>query len=553
MDESAQKIQPGSVCRVPYAAAGFGDMLTSDWAHGVPCAMQFFPPVTWQDVADEVFHKTYPRAELARTLEASGRELGAPEASLRNARLLSENGTMAVVTGQQAGFLGGPLYALHKALTAIALARHYEKEAAGEARFVPVFWVAGRRSRSGGDRPRAFSRGGRRRDARRCADRSKKIRRAFCERCVFVGRCRRIVAPARRVESIFRRGFQRLGTAALRGQKFRIGIRLAAAGMAWAHRPGRGPLERHAEVRSRIVVAEFARLCRLLAFDSRERRGDAQVRLRARIFGETARRAAFFCDAEPGWEFARRSMWRRDDSARRFKFPAREASFSQRDLDEKIKTSPELFSASAPLRPILQQTIFPVAAAVLGPGELAYWAQVRKYHWDYGAPWPAIVPRATLTLIDGPGEKAVRKLGLSDSPQAIFQGKEELARRAVAGGELGAKIAARTSVMLRRAGRWRASRSAEHAGVVIRCSGVRASGRANWQRTAEKCCRRSIRRGDAEVTRAACLAGWSSVEFAPQERIRSVRRIRGGKYPGLADRLLEIIEPDLREHLIVTL
>ena len=46
-----------------------------------------------------------------------------------------EAGARCVTTGQQPGLLGGPLYTLHKAATAIALARRVQA--------VPVFWVAG--------------------------------------------------------------------------------------------------------------------------------------------------------------------------------------------------------------------------------------------------------------------------------------------------------------------------------------------------------------------------------------------------------------------------
>ncbi|HVR73511.1 MAG TPA: bacillithiol biosynthesis BshC [Planctomycetota bacterium] len=54
---------------------------------------------------------------------------------------LMEEGTAVVVTGQQPGFLGGPLLSLFKALGAIAAARAW-RAAAGRP-CIPVFWVAG--------------------------------------------------------------------------------------------------------------------------------------------------------------------------------------------------------------------------------------------------------------------------------------------------------------------------------------------------------------------------------------------------------------------------
>src|SRR5438128_816043 len=143
MQSSAQKIEPGSVCRVTYSVARFGGALMRDFAHGVPAALNFFPPRTWREVCAEIDAKTYPRAELALVLEQGGKSLLAPSPSIENARALKNPNTYALVTGQQAGFLSGPLLTLHKALTAIKLARQYEREANGTAKFVPVFWVAG--------------------------------------------------------------------------------------------------------------------------------------------------------------------------------------------------------------------------------------------------------------------------------------------------------------------------------------------------------------------------------------------------------------------------
>lgn len=55
----------------------------------------------------------------------------------RNLDLLATGAVSTVVTGQQPGFLGGPLLTLHKVATAVALAR-LRSEAGQET--VPVFW-----------------------------------------------------------------------------------------------------------------------------------------------------------------------------------------------------------------------------------------------------------------------------------------------------------------------------------------------------------------------------------------------------------------------------
>jgi uncharacterized protein YllA (UPF0747 family) len=54
---------------------------------------------------------------------------------------LADGDVLAVTTGQQPGLFTGPLYTVHKALSAIALARRLEQERGVPV--VPVFWVAG--------------------------------------------------------------------------------------------------------------------------------------------------------------------------------------------------------------------------------------------------------------------------------------------------------------------------------------------------------------------------------------------------------------------------
>ncbi len=59
-----------------------------------------------------------------------------------NIESLKKNNTIAVVTGQQLGLFGGPLYTLYKSITAIKLTASL-KEKYHQFNFVPVFWLEG--------------------------------------------------------------------------------------------------------------------------------------------------------------------------------------------------------------------------------------------------------------------------------------------------------------------------------------------------------------------------------------------------------------------------
>ena len=78
-------------------------------------------------------------AALADALERQSVELGAGPAAIENIAKLRA-GARAVVTGQQVGLLGGPLYVLLKAATAIARAK--QATAATGVEHVAIFWLA---------------------------------------------------------------------------------------------------------------------------------------------------------------------------------------------------------------------------------------------------------------------------------------------------------------------------------------------------------------------------------------------------------------------------
>lgn len=82
----------------------------------------------------------FDRDATVQCLQQYARQFMAPQPVLDNIQRLHDRQTVCVLTGQQAGFGGGPLLVLYKAMTAIKLARELE-QAAGLA-VVPVFWNA---------------------------------------------------------------------------------------------------------------------------------------------------------------------------------------------------------------------------------------------------------------------------------------------------------------------------------------------------------------------------------------------------------------------------
>jgi uncharacterized protein YllA (UPF0747 family) len=79
------------------------------------------------------------RAAIADILQAQQRRRGAPPEAVAAAARLRDTNTVAVVTGQQAGLFGGPLFTLLKAITAVQLAEQVTAQHKVPA--VAVFWI----------------------------------------------------------------------------------------------------------------------------------------------------------------------------------------------------------------------------------------------------------------------------------------------------------------------------------------------------------------------------------------------------------------------------
>ncbi|WP_340102992.1 bacillithiol biosynthesis cysteine-adding enzyme BshC [Rhodohalobacter sp. 8-1] len=84
--------------------------------------------------------------------------------------------------------------------------------------------------------------------------------------------------------------------------------------------------------------------------------------------------------------------------------------WSSSELLDEIDNHPEQFSPNVFLRPILQDCLLPVAAYVGGPGEIAYYAQMKEFYENFGYKMPIIVPRFSLTIFESAIDRILEKL-----------------------------------------------------------------------------------------------------------------------------------------------
>ena len=124
--------------QIPHTTRIFSDFL-SDYSK----VQQFYPRSAYFDqwFQDEALNLRYDaerRQRVSAILERQNRSWGASEKTVENiARLRA--GASAVVTGQQVGLFGGPLFSIFKALSAVKLA---DRATRSGVDCVPVFWLA---------------------------------------------------------------------------------------------------------------------------------------------------------------------------------------------------------------------------------------------------------------------------------------------------------------------------------------------------------------------------------------------------------------------------
>jgi bacillithiol biosynthesis cysteine-adding enzyme BshC len=86
--------------------------------------------------------------------------------------------------------------------------------------------------------------------------------------------------------------------------------------------------------------------------------------------------------------------------------------FSKEELVELAKRCPNCFSPNVTLRPVVQDYLLPTAAYIGGPAEIAYFAQLRAVYRTLERQEPCVLPRASLTLIEGRHSKTMKKYSL---------------------------------------------------------------------------------------------------------------------------------------------
>lgn len=375
------------------------------------------------------------RAALGDALEQMNRGWSASEKTLKHIETLRESDCIAVVSGQQAGLFGGPLYTIYKALSAIKLAECLSLRG---VKAVPVFWIATEDH-----------------DFAEVSFAEFIDRDCGLSKVQVSGDVHAEGAPVG--QAILNQSAEDVVNELLQALPQNEFSETVGALVRDSYRPGRKFGDAFATILTRLIGDRG-----LILLDPL----DAKLKkLAAPLYAEAARRAPEIAEAivnrsrelvEAGYhaqvtpsvdsfplflhdeDDARHALTRSSNgkyrtkgasqnSGRKGEQPAQE--YSPEELADLAQREPERFSPNVTLRAVVQDYLLPTICYFGGAAEIAYFAQTSEVYRILNRPVTPILPRASLTFIEKHTGRSLERYGVRFTD--FFEGPDHVIARVV--------------------------------------------------------------------------------------------------------------------------
>lgn len=371
-------------------------LLFRDYLTGQERVRPFYAGALWDletlvASADRAGAHPRDRERLARALVRQQESRGASEAAALAAKLASAE-TVAVVSGQQPGIFGGPLFVLYKALAALRIAAALEKRRG--APVLPIFWVASDDHDFAEVRSTTVLDETGRIRTLRYAPRSEPVGQPASHIVLddtisaLIEELRRCMAPSPH------------GDAALArlAASYRPGATLAGAFAQFLSGllPGLVVLDGSDPELKRLMVPVLVREIREASPTSRLADA-AGLELVAAGYHQQVPVRPGFLNLFLVMEGERRSLGFSNGTLEVRGLGKRMPLLEAAGLLERDAAP---WSPGALLRPLAQDHMLPTAGYVGGPAEIAYHAEIGAAYAHFGMPRPVLVPRPGVTLVE---------------------------------------------------------------------------------------------------------------------------------------------------------
>jgi bacillithiol synthase len=403
---------------IPFAAVPHSTPLFLDFLNHSSKVSPYYPhkPIV-EDVAAYARGLQYPndrRAAVAEILERQNKSFGSSPATLASITRL-RRGAVAVISGQQVGLFGGPLYSVLKAVSAIQMAKDLTNRGVDA---VPVFWLA-TEDHDLAEVNHTFV----------CADGALKKLASTSK-----GKNDAPVGDVRFGDEItvlaeeFAGKLSDQSLAAIVRESYRSGETFGSAfGKMFARL-----FEQYGLILLDPLDSELHKLAAPLLRSAAEQAHELDVALLAR--GKQLRADGYHEQVKVTESstllFSLRNGQRSVIQVAGDDFMLGAQKVPRAELLKEVSEHPELFSANVLLRPVMQDYLLPTAVYFGGAAEVAYFAQVAVVYEKLLGRITPVMPRFSATVLSAGHQRLLQKyrLGMPD----LFHGTEELQEKLAA-------------------------------------------------------------------------------------------------------------------------
>lgn len=362
--------------------------------------------------------QNYSFEKLADVIKQYMEPFGLSQAVQQNIEKLRA-GALAIVGGQQAGILTGPLYSVHKAISVLVLAK--EQSEALKEPVVPIFWIAGEDhdldeiNHTYAVSERQLKK---RTYVRHVKDKkmasatvfdkeemTKTVEQVFADYGETEFSKQLLADLKMHIEETST--FTQFFTACMNQLFKNYGLLMIDA----AYEPFR-QMQSSSFLK---IIESHDTIAKLVV--SQEEKFAAQGYLKPIGASENSMNLFYVKDGERCLlEFGEGRAFNKQGNV----------SFTLEELKQIALSEPEKLSNNVVTRPMMQEMSLPVLAFVGGPGELAYWSTLKEGFHAIDLQMPIFMPRMNITIVSRRAQRVLAEVGLTVEDVLLGRSKEKL-------------------------------------------------------------------------------------------------------------------------------
>ncbi len=363
-------------------------------------------PDNYRERSKELLSRNFQRGVITERLLAFNQKYNCSSETIVNIEKLSSPSSVAIVGGQQAGVLTGPLYTIHKIITIVQLAKEQEEKLGIPV--VPIFWIAGEdhdfdevnHIHSVKSTKLLKRKVEQQNDLKQSVSNINIDKEALTKFIAEVLRDNKETEHTVKLNELIQKSLEKSENYT-DFFSFLIHQLCKNSGIVL--------LDAHDPELRKVEVPFFKQLIK-----KNDSVNDLFLKgandLNNEGYGEPIERSENNAHLFYHFHGTRLLLQKSKDGT--FVDKKGLVNFSESELLARLDKEPHLFSNNVVTRPLMQEFLLPVLAFVAGPGEVAYWATLKELFHLFNYKLPPVIPRHSLTIIEPKVEKVLLEFDL---------------------------------------------------------------------------------------------------------------------------------------------